>query len=244
MPEWLSVDRLITVVFGLIALAALFQARRYHKKTLRDKALCIDEDGPFRLAWFLTDTNAPIKIEYDGRPVEEVWRTRILLWNQGYRSIDGEDFIGPITATCGPKGTLLGCGVETSDIATNVSVDFDRSKQAAFIAVRMLRGGQAAILYFDTDAKESVPNIDFQTRDAESSGKPRFAQRINPIVFETLATAFVVPVIAILAIAVVHILVQVTGLETPLPTWIIFPIILLFLLVLVPVIVRASALGV
>lgn len=243
MPEWLPVDRLLAIVFGLVALVALFQTRRYHRKALRDKALCIDEHGPFRLVGVKSGTNAPIKIEYDGYPVEQVWRTRVLLWNQGYRTIDSGDFIGPITATCGPKGSFLSCGVETSDVATNVSVDFDRSKQAAGIAVRMLRGGQAAILFFDTDAKEGRPNMDFQTRDAETSGKPRFAQRINPRLFEVLAAAIAFPIFGILVIVVSAILLQVTGVETPLPSWAAFPLLILFALVLVPVVHGSGILG-
>jgi hypothetical protein len=104
----------------------------------------------------------------------------VLLWNRGNRPIEPDDFVVPITATCGPKGRMLACGVESVDLATNASVSFDRSMQKARVEVTVLRPGEAVVLCFDTDTEQARPNLTLHLQNADWIVKPSRRHGVDP----------------------------------------------------------------
>ncbi|MGH6924816.1 MAG: hypothetical protein ACRED5_13860 [Propylenella sp.] len=237
MPDWLSLDRLIAIVGVLLGSLGIALAWHFYRRSIRDKSLAVDQHGPSQIAGIIKQTDAPIRIDYRNVEVEQVWRTHVLLWNQGYRAIEPVDFIAPIIATCGPGGRLLACGVTAVDVATSATVSFDFDNQRAALDLAMLRPGEAAELYFDTDTKAARPNLSIQMKSADSVGKPQLLVRLNPV-------ALGAPFGFIFFFAEIALLKQFEGVGgevTPLPTWLQFPVALIFLAVLVGVALVAGA---
>lgn len=152
---------------------AIVYAYYLHKKQLNDKLLYIDEIDPVCLASASNEDDGPIKIEYNGKTVAGVWRSRVLFWNRGYRALEASDFLIASKITCGPKGQLLDCQMESVDVATTVSLEFTASNGTAELKIGMLRPGEGFVIYADKDDKESRPNFEIHTKNADSVQSPR-----------------------------------------------------------------------
>jgi hypothetical protein len=180
VPEWLTIERAISILSVAIAAGALAYVYFRHRRPPSEKALCIDQHGPLQIAGVIQETDAPIRIDYANQRVEQVWRTLILLWNNGDHAIESNDFVVPISGTHGPKGRILACGVENMDIATNASVTFDRTMQKVRVEVTMLPPGEAVTLYFDMDAEQARPNLTLHLQNANWIVLPSRRHSIDP----------------------------------------------------------------
>lgn len=155
MEWWQQLDTFSQVSLGLNVLffvGNVVQGVLLYRLSLRNKLLVLSHARPAEIARVSGQTVAPIKIEYDATPVEHVWRFLILLRNRGHSPIVPADFVNPIMAT--REGNhLLGAGLITKDALTEVTVSFEN--QVAYISVGRLRPREAALIYVDSDSKQT-----------------------------------------------------------------------------------------
>ncbi len=233
LPNWAdNIDRLIGIggiAFGITSFfISILYARHLYRKSQRDKLLYVDKTEPMLIGGVLKALGTPMVVMYADRPVETVHRSYVLLWNRGHRPFEPSDFVDPILATCGPSGEFLGVGVHEVDLATNVSISHSADQQTATISVQLLRPGEGAILFFDSDSPAARPNLKIELKDPNAIYQP------NPL-FTAAKGILVVLILGAIGISIIALPERLLTQEQYLSIWgLIIPLGMLFIYIPVP----------
>lgn len=185
---------LIGLFVGPISLIVSISYGFYlHRKQIRSKRLFIDQIDPVQIANIKQEANTQIEMKYNGVPVTGVWRSRILMWNKGYRAITDDDFLFHPNISLIPSGTILNSEIESIDVSTNANLFMDDKRNIANIEISIIRPGEGLVIYLDTDTVESNPNFSIKTKDSDPIGRPGFFSKLYQLyaILLFIACAFI-----------------------------------------------------
>ncbi len=189
MEGWAAVSVGLTVVFGVLTVLFYIRGRQYKRLTFT-----------YDVSELHTRTHPEVKITFNDRQVENLWRLRAVCWNSGTQEIRREDLPkeGPPAVNLS-KATVLSVAHvgSTADTAFSAARHDDNSVTVQFAFLNPGDCGLFEVLYEGTSPDKPV--VQFLTRVI--GGHPTetrlFSGPLTPV--ESVA-AFALPAACLMAV--------------------------------------------